>query len=105
MAQREYLKLDRVKGDLIVLEGVQGVAYGEILEINIAGGIKREGKVVTVDGDRVIAQVFQGTQGISTTNSSVRFAGKPLEIALSKDILGRAFNGTGKPYDGAGPIY
>ena len=105
MAQREYLKLDRVKGDLIVLEGVQGVAYGEILEINIEGGIKREGKVVTVDGDRVIAQVFQGTQGISTTNSSVRFAGKPLEIALSKDILGRAFNGTGKPYDGAGPIY
>ena len=105
MAQREYLKLDRVKGDLIVLEGVQGVAYGEILEINIAGGIKREGKVVTVDGDRVIAQVFQGTQGISTTNSSVRFAGKPLEIALSKDILGRAFNGTRKPYDGAGPIY
>lgn len=105
MAQREYLKLDRVKGDLIVLEGVQGVAYGEILEINIAGGIKREGKVVTVDGDRVIAQVFQGTQGISTTNSSVRFAGKPLEIALSKDILGRAFNGTGKPYDGVGPIY
>ncbi|WP_028828527.1 V-type ATP synthase subunit B [Proteocatella sphenisci] len=105
MANREYLKLDRVKGDLIVLEGVEGVAYGEILEITLDNGLKRDGKVVTVDGNRVIAQVFQGTQGISTSNASVKFAGKPLEIALSRDILGRSFNGIGKPYDGAGPIY
>lgn len=105
MSQREYLKLERVKGDLIVLEGVQNVAYGEILEITIDDNIKREGKVVTVDGDKVIAQVFQGTQGISTTNAAVKFAGKPLEIALSRDILGRSFNGIGKPYDGVGPIY
>ncbi|MGB5822565.1 MAG: V-type ATP synthase subunit B [Proteocatella sp.] len=105
MAQREYLKLERVKGDLIVLEGVQGVAYGEILEITIDEKTKRTGKVVTVDGDKIIAQVFQGTQGISTTNSSVKFAGKPLEIPMSKDILGRTFNGIGQPSDGAGPIY
>lgn len=105
MAQREYLKLERVKGDLIVLEGVQNVAYGEILEIEIDEKIKRTGKVVTVDGDKIIAQVFQGTQGISTSNSSVKFAGKPLEIPMSRDILGRTFNGIGQPSDGAGAIY
>lgn len=105
MGDREYLKLNRVKGDLIVLDGVSNVAYGEILNITLQDGKKRSGKVVAVEGDKAIAQVFQGTQGISTTNVAVNFTGKPLEIPLSKDILGRVFNGVGESVDNIGPIY
>ena len=105
MNTKEYLRLDSVSGSLIALSGAEDVAYGEIIEIMVDGGQKRRGKVVLVDDDKVIAQVFQGTQGISTINSSVRFTGKPLEIPLSKDILGRTFNGMGLPIDGGPPVY
>ena len=105
MSDREYLHLNRVKGDLIVLEGVKNAAYGEILNITLEDGKKRNGKVVAVQGDKVVAQVFQGTQGVSTNNVAVNFTGKPLEIPLSIDILGRQFNGLGQSVDGIGPIY
>ncbi|WP_423893457.1 V-type ATP synthase subunit B [Filifactor alocis] len=105
MSDREYLHLDRVKGDLIVLEGVKNAAYGEILNITLEDGKKRNGKIVAVQGDKVVAQVFQGTQGVSTNNVAVNFTGKPLEIPLSIDILGRQFNGLGQSVDGIGPIY
>ncbi len=105
MSDREYLRLDRVKGDLIVLEGVKNAAYGEILNITLEDGKKRNGKVVAVQEDKVIAQVFQGTQGVSTNNVAVNFTGKPLEIPLSADILGRRFNGLGQSVDNIGPIY
>ena len=95
MDSKEYLRLSRVKGDLIVLEGVENVAFGEMLEIDTGNGKKRNGKIVAIEGDKVIAQVYQGTHGISTTNVAVNFTGKPLEIALSRDILGRRFNGVG----------
>lgn len=105
MSDREYLHLNRVKGDLIVLESVKNAAYGEILNITLEDGKKRNGKVVAVQGDKVVAQVFQGTQGVSTNNVAVNFTGKPLEIPLSIDILGRQFNGLGQSVDGIGPIY
>lgn len=105
MQGKEYLKLEQVKGDLIFLDDVENPSYGEILEISLENGKKREGKIVAIEGKRVIAQVFQGTEGISTENASVKFTGKPLEIPLSLDILGRSFNGIGQPYDGAGQVY
>lgn len=105
MSDREYLHLNRVKGDLIVLEGVKNAAYGEILNITLEDDKKRNGKIVAVQGDKVVAQVFQGTQGVSTNNVAVNFTGKPLEIPLSIDILGRQFNGLGQSVDGIGPIY
>ena len=105
MSDREYLHLNQVKGDLIVLEGVKNAAYGEILNITLEDGKKRNGKIVAVQGDKVVAQVFQGTQGVSTNNVAVNFTGKPLEIPLSIDILGRQFNGLGQSVDGIGPIY
>lgn len=95
MNTKEYLKLDTVVGSLISLSGAEDVAYGEIIDIVVDGKNKRKGKVVMVDEKAIIAQVFQGTQGISTENTSVRFTGHPLEIPLSKDILGRTFNGIG----------
>lgn len=105
MGQREYLQLEKVKGDLIVIEGVSNAAYGEILEITLNGNEKRTGKVVMIEGNKVIAQVFQGTSGISTSNSAVKFTGNYLELPMSKDILGRVFNGLGVPSDKAGPVY
>ena len=105
MNTKEYLKLDTVVGSLISLSGAEDVAYGEIIDIVVDGKNKRKGKVVMVDEHSIIAQVFQGTQGISTENTSVRFTGHPLEIPLSKDILGRTFNGIGMPVDDGPQVY
>lgn len=100
--RKEYLKLERVDGPLIVLSDIQDVAYGEIVTIKVDNGKDmRKGKVIKIEGDEVVIQVFEGTAGISTENASVKFTGKPLEIPLSKEILGRAFNGVGEPVDGA----
>ena len=97
--QRQYLKLEKIDGPLIVLKGVDNVSYDEMMDIVIDGKEKRRAKVVRIQGDKVIAQVFEGTTGISTQNSAVTFTGTPLEICLSKDILGRTFNGVGEPID------
>ncbi|WP_313568999.1 V-type ATP synthase subunit B [Acetoanaerobium noterae] len=105
MNTKEYLKLDTVVGSLISLSGAEDVAYGEIIDIVVDGKNKRKGKVVMVDEKAIIAQVFQGTQGISTENTSIRFTGHPLEIPLSKDILGRTFNGIGMPVDDGPQVY
>ncbi|MGL5439165.1 MAG: V-type ATP synthase subunit B [Filifactoraceae bacterium] len=102
--QKQYLKLEKIEGPLIVLKGVEGVSYDEMMDLQIEGGEKRRAKVVRIQGDKVIAQVFEGTTGISTQNSAVTFTGKPLEISLSKEILGRTFNGLGEPIDKSDPI-
>lgn len=100
--RKEYLKLERVDGPLIVLSDIQDVSYGEIVNIKVDNGKDmRRGKVIKIEGDKVVIQVFEGTAGISTENASVKFTGKPLEIPLSKEILGRSFNGVGEPLDGA----
>lgn len=99
--RKEYLKLERVEGPLIVLSDIEDVSYGEIVNIKINNGEIRKGKVIKVEGKEVVVQVFEGTTGISTDNASVKFTGQPLMIPLSKDILGRTFNGVGEPIDGA----
>lgn len=100
----EYLLLDKVEGPLIVLSGVKDAAYDEIVEVTTMGR-KRKGKVVQIHEDKVIIQVFEPTTGLSIHNTSVSFTGKPLEIPLSKEILGRVFNGVGEPVDNAGAIF
>lgn len=102
--QRQYLKLEKIDSPLIVLKGVDNVSYDEMMEIVIDGKEKRRAKVVRIQGDKVIAQVFEGTTGISTQNSAVTFTGTPLEISLSKEILGRTFNGVGEPIDNGDAI-
>lgn len=97
---KQYLKLEKIEGPLVVLKGVKNVSYDEMMEIVIDEKEKRRAKVVKIQGDTIIAQVFEGTSGISTENSAVTFTGSPLEISLNKDILGRIFNGIGKPIDG-----
>lgn len=103
--KREYLSLDKIEGPLIILSGVKGASYGEVVRIKVGEDEHRMGKVIRIDGDRVIAQVFEGTSGLSTENVSVTFTGQPFEISLSHEILGRTFNGVGHPIDDGGEIY
>jgi V/A-type H+-transporting ATPase subunit B len=103
--KREYLKLDRVQGALIELSKIHRVGYGEIVEIEDQHGDKKVGRVIKIDGDKVVVQVFGATMGMSIENTKVSFKGKPFEIPLSKKILGRTFNGIGRPMDGGGDIY
>jgi len=102
---KEFLVLDKIKGPLIVLSGVTNVAYNEVVDIVVENNQKRRGQVIQIQNDIVFIQLFENTSGISVDNSSVKFTGKPFEIALSKDILGREFNGIGAPIDGGGPIF
>jgi len=101
----KYLKPDKAEGPLIVMDKVKNAVYDEVVDIELLGKEHRLGKVIQIDQEKAIIQVFQGTSGISLNNVSVSFSGKPMEISLSKEILGRIFNGTGKPIDGAGDIY
>ncbi len=101
----EYIGLSELSGSLIALEGVQGVAYDEMAEVTLENGERRYGRVILIDGDRVVLQVFEGTRGISLENASTHFTGKSMDIALSKEMLGRVFDGAGRPIDGLGEIY
>lgn len=103
--KKEYYRLDGVEGPLIVLSGVEGAGYGEVIQITDPKGKVRTGKVIKLTGDAVIAQVFEGTSGLSTEDTVVSFTGKPFEIKLSKHILGRTFNGIGRPVDGGGMVF
>lgn len=103
--KKEYLMLDRVQGPLIVLSNINDVAYDEIVDITVDGKYKKKGKVVQIYKDKAVVQVFEPTLGISVDNTSVHFRGESFKIPLSKDILGREFNGIGEPRDKAGEVY
>lgn len=97
--------LQQINGSLVVVEGVEDPQYEEMVEIEVDGGEKKIGRIVRIDGERVVVQVFEGTRGISMTNVKIRKTGKPMEIPLSPEILGRVFDGLGRPKDGLGEIY
>ena len=101
----EYIGLSELSGSLIALEGVKGVGYDELAEITLDSGERRSGRVILVDGDRVVLQVFEEAKGISLENASTHFIGKSMDIALSGEMLGRVFDGAGRPIDGLGEIY
>ena len=103
--KKEYLKLDKIEGPLIVLSDVKDAFYGEIIDIEVEGQKLRKGKVIKIQDNIVIAQVFEGTSGLSVNNTAVSFTGKPFEIALSRKILGRSFDGIGRPIDDGGEIF
>ena len=99
----EYLGLSEVNGPLAV-EGVENAAYEEMVEFSLDDGSKKLGRIVAVYEDKAIIQVFEGTEGISLKNTHTRLTGRPMEIPLSEEILGRTFDGIGNPIDGLGPI-
>lgn len=101
----KYLKLEKAEGPLIIMDQVQDAVYGELVDIQVSHREHRTGRVVQVDRGKVIIQVFQGSSGISLNDVSVSFSGKPMEIPVSNEILGRVFSGTSKPIDGAGEVY
>lgn len=99
--ETEYTKLSGISGPLIFVEGVKGVGLGEIVEIRDATGTMRMGQTLEVDEQRAVVQVFEGTSGLSVQGLRVAFLGKPLEIPVDRDMLGRVFDGLGRPIDGA----
>ena len=101
----QYVGLKEINGPLVVLDNVDGAAYDEVVDIRLDDGSSRVGRVVEVSGSRVVLQVFEGTKGLSLKNTRSRFLGKPMEMPLSPEILGRVFNGAGRPVDGLGEIY
>lgn len=101
----KHLKLDSVNGSLATLNGVADAANEEIVQMHLQDGTSRTGRVVKIDGDKVVVQVFEGTRGMSMSNTETVFTGKPMEIALSPEILGRVFDGLGRPIDGLGDVY
>ena len=101
----EYIGLSELSGSLIALRGVKDVAFDEMAEITLDNGERRYGRVILLDGDKAVLQVFEGTRGISLENASTHFIGKSMDIALSGEMLGRVFDGAGRPIDGLGEIY
>lgn len=101
----DYIGVKEISGSLIVLDGVENVSYEEIVDIRLDDGSVRTGRVVQLEGKRAVIQVFEGTRGISLTNTRTRLRGRPMELALSPEILGRVFDGAGRPIDGLGDIF
>ncbi len=101
----EYVGLSEMVGSLIFLDGVSGIGYDEMAEITLENGQKRYGRVIQLDGSRAVLQVFEGTKGISLENARTNFTGKPMELALSNEMLGRIFDGAGRPIDGLGELF
>ena len=100
----EYLGLSEVNGPLVVLEGVKNASYEEIVEFTVDGNEKKLGRIVAVYEDKAVIQVFEGSENMSLKNTHTRLTGHPMEIGLSEEILGRTFDGIGKPIDRMGPI-
>ena len=100
----EYLGLNSVNGPFVVLEGVKGAAYDEIVEIVADGREKKLGRIVEINEDKAVVQVFEGTDNLSLKNTHTRLTGHPMEIGLTDQLLGRTFNGIGEPIDNLGEV-
>ena len=101
----EYTGLSEINGSLVALDGVKDARYDELIELTLEDGTRRRGRVILIEGERVVAEVFEGTSGIDMAGTSTRLTGKPMEIPLSEEILGRIFDGTGRPADGLSEVY
>ncbi len=101
---KEYKTIQEVAGPLMLVEKVEGIKYDELVEIEMKTGEIRRGRVLEVDEDKALVQLFEGSQGLNIQESKVRFLGHGLELGLSMDILGRVFDGLGRPKDGGPKI-
>ncbi len=96
---KEYLTISSIAGPLVFVKKIEGVKYGEIAQIELSSGNIRMGRVLEVSTDTALVQVFEGTRGIDVYNSKVRFLGKSIELGVSLDMVGRVFDGFGRPKD------
>ncbi len=101
---KEYKTIKEVVGPLMLVEGVDGVKYDELVEIEQENGELRRGKVLQIENDKALVQLFEGSQGLKISTSKARFLGRGIQLAVSYDMLGRVFDGMGTPIDGGAPI-
>jgi len=100
----DYRTVRGVNGPLVILENVKQPRYAEIVNITLADGTKRRGQILEVNGDKAVVQVFEGTQGIDARYTRVELSGDILKMAVSEDMVGRIFDGSGKPWDNGPPV-
>ena len=101
---KEYRTIQEVVGPLMLVEGVSGVKYDELVEIVQESGETRRGKVLEINGDKALVQLFESSQGLKIATSKARFLGRSIELSVSYDMLGRVFDGLGEPIDGGPAI-
>ena len=97
---KEYRTIKEVVGPLMLVEGVEGVKYDELVEIEQANGEIRMGRVLEINADKALVQLFEGSHGLQASTSKARFLGRGIELGVSRDMLGRVFDGMGRPIDG-----
>lgn len=100
MVLKEYRSVTSVVDPLMTVSGVEGVKYDELVEVELQNGENRLGQVLEIDGDNAVVQIYEGTSGINLRDTKVRFTGRPLELKVSEDMIGRTFDGMGRVYDG-----
>ena len=96
---KEYRTIAEIAGPLMVVRQVERATFDELVEIELSDGSVRRGKVLEVNGDSAVVQLFEANAGINLAHAKVRFLGYPLQLAVSRDMLGRVFNGMGQPID------
>ena len=101
----EHLKLSEINGSLAVIDGVSNPSYEEMATLHLDDGTTRTGRVVKIEGNRVTLQIFEGTRGISMNNARTSLSGESMKLPLSPEILGRVFDGLGRPADGLGEVF
>ena len=101
---KEYKTIQEIASPLMIVKNVEGVTYDELAEIELPNGEVRRCKVLEVEDDSAVVQLFESAQGINLAQSKVRFLGHPLQLGVSEDMLGRVFNGMGEPIDGGPAI-
>jgi V/A-type H+-transporting ATPase subunit B len=97
---KEYRTIQEIAGPLMMVRGVEGVTYNELGEIELASGERRRCKVLEIDGSNALVQLFENSAGLNLDSSKVRFLGRSMELGVSEDMLGRVFDGMGRPIDG-----
>ena len=101
----EHLGLSQINSSLIVLDNIKDASYDEMVELKLEDGSSRTGRIVQIEGEKVVIQVFEGTKGLSLVNTRTRMTGHPIELSLSPEIVGRVFDGLGRPIDGLGEVF
>ncbi|MCP4481957.1 MAG: V-type ATP synthase subunit B [bacterium] len=97
--RKEYTEISSIVGPLILVEGVTDVSYGEVADVRLESGETRRGQVLEINDDKCLVQLFEGTSGLNLKGSKINFIGKSIEINVSEDMLGRIFDGLGRPID------
>ena len=96
---KEYLTVTNITGPLVIVEKIENVKYGELVEIETADGLRRRGTVLDISTERAVVQVFEGTTGLDVDKTRIRFLGRSQRLGVSDEIVGRIFDGSGNPKD------